>query len=104
LPTDHEPQRDPSDDRRVNPGDVCAHVMYLDRAGYEQKMTIHFSQGLEAIMDDLEPIKRALVGTVHALGGTVLAMQLEILTTQPVMMTQEGARVVPLVPRPAKCS
>ena len=74
--------------------------MYLDRDGREQKMTVHFSQGLDTIMSEVDQFKLALVGTVHALGGTVLAVQLEILTTQPIMATQESARVLHLAPGP----
>lgn len=108
MPTPSDPpdaQADPSDPRRVEPGDACVHVMYLDQLGYEQKMTSHLSQPLEDVLADLDRLKLAITGAVHALGGTILAIQLEILTTQPVLAVQEGAQVIPLRRResPAEC-
>lgn len=102
IPTPPPPsQDDPSDQRRVDPGDVCIHVMYLDRAGLEQKMTIHFSQALETILGDIDAIKQALAGTVEALGGTILVSQLEILTTQPMAVLQPSASILHLNSRSA---
>jgi hypothetical protein len=80
------------------------HAHYLDRLGREQRMTATFTQDAHRVVECAEVLRASFEQTINQVGGTLLAVQLE-LSDERVLVCESGGRaegeVVQLRPRSA---
>lgn len=78
------------------------HAYYLDRLGREQRMTATFTQDAHRIVECAEFLRASFERNIAQVGGTFLAVQLE-LSDERVLVCESGGRaegeVVQLKPR-----
>lgn len=80
------------------------HAHYLDRDGREQRMTLTLTQDAHRVVECAEVLRASFEQTITQVGGTLLAVQLELSDERVLVCESEGraeGEVVQLRPRSA---